>query len=153
MNAHAYLLKSLKSYLILGLLCFSLQTIDGQSDCNNAFSGRNFVVDDYSVGVVGLLVNGSLEDVIDGDLNNYAEINTTAAVAGTSLISIKNIESSFSGGRRVGFVVEAVGGLLTTDLLEGLQLRTYLNNTLQETVSFGGGGLLRLSLLGSAGGK
>jgi len=129
-------------------------TISATDDCNTPLAGINYVLDRVNPGIVGLLLGGStLQNVIDQNLNNFAEVNTVLAVAGSSIVSVKNVNGSFPAGRRTGFVIEGNGGLLTASLLSSLQIRTYNNNVLQETATFGGGSALGLTLLGTSDGK
>lgn len=124
-------------------------------DCNNPIVGKSVVIDRISSGLAGLLLGGStLDNLVDGDLNNFTEVAPTASVLGSSLISIKNTEVTYPAGRRVGFVIETNGGLLSASALDGLAIRTSLDDAFQETVDIsGGGGLLNVSLLGSGEGK
>lgn len=123
-------------------------------DCNNPLVGPGRVIDNVNGGIACLLCNTPNGDILlDGDLTNYVEIPATAIVAGSSIVAIRDVLQSYSGGRRVGFVIEAVGGILTADVLTGFQLRTYLGNSLQQTATFGGPGLLNLNVLAGSGGK
>ena len=99
---------------------------------------------------ISLLLGGTnYNNLLDADLNNFVEVSTTLAVGGTSLGSVKRINGAFPGGKRVGFVIEAIGGgLLDLDALEGITLRTYLDGVVQEEEELGSGGLLNLNLLG-----
>jgi|GEM_PF-1353017 len=119
-------------------------------DCNVVMAGTGYTVDRISQGLLGLLLGGTqLEHAVDQNLTNFVQINTTAALLGQSLISIKSNNLVFPAGRRAGLVIETPGTpLLNVGLLQGLQIRTYRNNVLQETFNTNGGnGLLALSLL------
>ncbi|MBC6996016.1 hypothetical protein H9S92_17740, partial [Lewinella lacunae] len=122
-------------------------------DCNNPLAGKNAIVDEISPGLVGLLLAGSnLGNVVNEDLEDFVDINITAAVLGTAIVSVKDISETYPAGRRAGFVLQSNGGLLSASALSGLSIRTYLNDVPQETATFGGG-LLDLAVLGNAGGK
>jgi hypothetical protein len=123
--------------------------------CNNPITGKDAVVDKIGGELACVFCNNAdLNKVTDGDLSNFVTLTNLASVAGAaSLITIKDIRQDYPAGRRTGFVIESVGGLLSANVLSNLQIRTYLNNTLQETATFGGGGLLNISLFGEAGVK
>ncbi|MBC6993214.1 tandem-95 repeat protein, partial [Lewinella lacunae] len=122
-------------------------------DCNNPLAGKNAIVDEISPGLVGLLLAGSnLGNVVNEDLEDFVDINITAAVLGTAIVSVKDISETYPAGRRAGFVLQSNGGLLSASALSGLSIRTYLNDVPQETATFSGG-LLDLAALGNAGGK
>ncbi|HUH75185.1 MAG TPA: Ig-like domain-containing protein [Chitinophagales bacterium] len=138
------------TYLIFSI--FSLLQLNAQSfTCNNALVGQDYVVDRVDPGILSLLEGGnSFNNVLDGDLTNYAQVDMTLVALGASVISVKKVNGNFSAGKKVGFVIEVPSTLLTVDLLDGLSLRTYLDNNIQETVALGGGGgLLKLSVLNS----
>ncbi|MFN7116868.1 MAG: hypothetical protein ACK4TA_08730 [Saprospiraceae bacterium] len=140
-------------YLLLIIFLVSLYNIQAQ-DCNNPISGKDAVVDEISTGLACLLCgNAATQNVIDGDLTNYVEVSNLAALPGAaSLISVKDIRQNYAGGRRTGFVIEPVSGLLSAGVLNNFQIRTYLDNVLQETVTYGGG-LLNVGILGGQGSK
>ncbi|GJM34142.1 MAG: hypothetical protein DHS20C18_31430 [Saprospiraceae bacterium] len=131
----------------------SFSVLEFSDECNLPIVGKHIVVDELSSGLAGLLLNGTeLGNLIDGDLTNYSEVNLTAAVLGASLASIKNTQQVYPGGRRVGFIIESQGSLLAADILNGLEINTYLDNSLQENADFAGN-LLDLSILGGAGSR
>jgi hypothetical protein len=137
--------------ILIWALLISFHAVVAQTfQCNNVMSGENFVVDRIDPDLIGLLNNGTtFEHVVDQDLTNFVEVNTLVAALGTSLISVKRIEGYYSSNTKVGYVIHVPGTLLTLDLLSGLSLRTYLNDTLQESAEIIGvtGGLLSLSIL------
>lgn len=122
------------------------------SVCNDPLTGKNVVVDDLPGGTACVLCgNADVANLLDGDLSNYTSFNPTATVLGASIVSIKDIAQVYDAGTRGGFVIEPQGGLLGSGLLGNFQVRTYLNNVLQET--FSGGVTLQLNVLGGSGGK
>ncbi|TXF89115.1 tandem-95 repeat protein [Neolewinella aurantiaca] len=136
--------------------CPPPETVTGLSllpppeDCNNPMAGKSYVVDLVSSGLVGALQSGTtLGNLVDTDLSNYAEVDPTAVVLGSSLASVKRVNGSFPAGRRAGFVIESNNGLLSVDALGGLGIQTYQNDVLQETFSLSGGSVLSLGLLGT----
>lgn len=123
-------------------------------DCNNALVGKSVIIDDVNAGTISLLVGiNSLANIVDGDLENFAEFGgLDATVLGSALVSVKNTGESYPAGRRAGFLIENSGGLLAANLISGLEVRTYLNGTLQESASVSGGNILSLDLLGGSSG-
>lgn len=106
----------------------------------------------------GITIGGGANQsnsIIDGDLNNFGSLNTFVGVLGGRAVSVKDTAQYYPGGNRVGFVLGTTGGLLSASLLGsgGFTIRTYRNNVLQETATFGGGGLLQATALGGTGGK
>lgn len=95
---------------------------------------------------VGLLGENiiNLDYLLDADTTNYATVNQSLANVGNGLqISVKKSLASFPGGYYAGFDI-GQSGVLALDLLDNLGVATYLNGTLQETVT-GSGSLLNLS--------
>jgi len=105
---------------------------------------------------VGLLGQNilNLDYILDADTTNYATVNQSLANVGNGLqISVKKSLSPFPGGYYAGFDI-GQAGVLALDLMDNLGVATYLNGTLQETVT-GSGSLLNLgtSLLNGDGRK
>ncbi|HOY07397.1 MAG TPA: Ig-like domain-containing protein [Saprospiraceae bacterium] len=122
------------------------------SVCNDPLTGKNVVIDDLSGGVACVLCgNADVKNLVDGDLSNYSAFNPTAILVSTSIVSIKDIVQDYDAGTRGGFVIEPQGGLIGTGVLGSFQIRTYLNNVLQET--FTGGANLHINVLGASAGK
>ena len=120
--------------------------------CNDPITGKNAVVDDLPGGTACLLCSSAdLANLTDGDLSNYVSFDPTATVLGSSVVSIKDIALDYDAGTRGGFVIEPQGGLLGTGVLGSFQIRTYLNNVLQQT--FSGSSQINLRVLGASGGK
>ncbi len=139
-------------FIYLIIFSISILQLSAQSfSCNNVLVGKDYVVDRVNSGVLSLLSGGnSFNNVLDGDLTNYAQVDMTLVALGANIISVKKVNGDFTSGNKVGFVIEVPSTLVTLDLLDGLSLRTYLNNSVQETVTISGGsGLLKLSLLNS----
>jgi len=105
---------------------------------------------------VGLLGENilNLDYMLDADTTNYATINQSLANVGNGLqISVKKSLAPFPGGYFAGFDI-GQSGVLALTLTDNLGVATYLNGTLQETVT-GTGSLLNLgtSLLNGDGRK
>ncbi|GEM_PF-992876 len=105
---------------------------------------------------VGLLGENilNLDYMLDADTTNYATVNQSLANIGNGLqISVKKSLTPFPGGYYAGFDI-GQSGVLALALTDNLGVATYLNGTLQETVT-GTGSLLNLgtSLLNGDGRK
>lgn len=156
MTTYSYT-KGIGRMLCMILAWLSISSVCAQADCNNPIIGKNVVVDQLNVGLASLIaITGDYENVIDGNLNNYVSITglDQTGLGGTSLVSVKNVRNTYPAGRRVGFVIESQGGLLSADIINALVINTYLDDNLQESADVGGGGpLVSLSVLGQSGGK
>jgi len=138
-----------------GLLVFTLffvfksLPVSGQVDCNNAMVQNDHVLNEVDSELINLLQGGTdYGNIVNSDLESFAQIDLQAAAAGVSLARVKKVEGTYPSGRRVGFVIETVGGLLSTDLAESLTLRTRLDGDIQESITFSGSsGLLGIGLL------
>ncbi|WP_167856396.1 T9SS type A sorting domain-containing protein [Hymenobacter metallicola] len=86
----------------------------------------------------------SPENTVDLDLNNYATLKTVAGVNACSTALRVKLEGTAPAGYQAGFVV-GNSSVVDLNVLDGLQLTTYLNGVAQETRS--GASLLRLTLL------
>lgn len=105
---------------------------------------------------VGLLGENiiNLDYMLDADTTNYATVSQSLANVGNGLqISVKKSLAAFPGGYYAGFDI-GQSGTLALELLDNLGVATYLNGSLQETVT-GNGSLLNLgtSLLNGDGRK
>jgi len=99
-------------------------------------------------GTQGLCLFCSVSDennVLDTSLTNFATISIPVGVDGSGYISV-NLDQTYPSGTRAGFVADVNGGVV--GLLTGVILKSYLNDTLQESIS--GGSLL--NILGIGGG-
>ncbi len=125
--------------------------------CNDPIVGKGAVVDQLAGSLVSALSGSSDSEVIvDGDLTNFLAFNGTdlIGVGAISLVSVKDVNNTYPAGQRTGFVISAEGGLIGADVLNDLEIRTYLNNQLQETAQVGGGGApISLALLAGPGSK
>lgn len=132
--------------------CLSYIGTAQPDSCNVPLVGKGRVIDQLSGGTACLLCSSpDLDNMLDGDLSNFAVYNTGVVLLATPVVSVKDISRTYSAGLRTGFVVQPAGGLLDQGLLAGFEIRTYLNNTLQETATTSNG--LSLNVLGASGGK
>jgi hypothetical protein len=83
-------------------------------------------------------------NAVDAGLNNYATLTTLAGVGSCSAALQVQLEGKSPAGYQAGFVV-GNGGVLDLNVLNSLQLTTYLNGVAQETRL--GADLLELTLL------
>ncbi|MBK8192335.1 MAG: hypothetical protein IPK76_03770 [Lewinellaceae bacterium] len=139
--------------LIFLIFFFGYPVFNQAQVCNVPLVGKGRVIDQLSGGTACLLCNnGDLEHIVDGDLSNYAEFSLPVVLlSATPVVGVKDINNSFAAGTRAGFVVKIPAGLLDVTLLSSFQIRTYLDNSLQETVSVNDG--LSVGLLAGSGGK
>ncbi len=107
------------------------------------------IVNHLRTGVLGVLDVGSSvnnpQNVLNQDNNEYAEIITVAGVLSNTALSVLNPFQTYPTGTFAGFVVENKEGLIDVDLLKAITINTYLDGTLQESIS--GSALLNLTLI------
>lgn len=94
--------------------------------------------------------------VLDGDLDNCAEMPFTVAQAGllyNPIITIRDINNKYAGGQSVGFVVGSDFKLLEADLLSSLVILLYNDNELVDAlrVEKDNSGLLSLNIIEGTG--
>ncbi|MBK8192336.1 MAG: cadherin-like domain-containing protein [Lewinellaceae bacterium] len=119
--------------------------------CNNPIFGHGVVVFDPSAGNCTLCLEADL--FVDAILSTYVSLDASISLsAGTPIIGIADTLHDYPAGRRVGMVVEAVGGLIDLTLLGNFELRTYLDNNLQETATVGNS-LLEAGVLAGRGNR
>ncbi|PHI18903.1 hypothetical protein CEQ90_15350, partial [Lewinellaceae bacterium SD302] len=121
--------------------------------CNDPVTGSGVVIDDAGAfnGVCLLCADTDATNVTDTDLTNFLEYSSLLTLLSqTSLVSVKDTNVVYPAGMRAGFVVDFPTGLLDATVLGGLELRTYLDDNLQEVS--GGGNLLEAAVLPQAGG-
>lgn len=87
-------------------------------------------------GVTGVCLLCGVNDegnVIDADLDNFAEMSVTAGVLAESFIRVTDTSQSYIGDNVAGFVVEDPGTLIDLTLLDSITITTLLNDTPQES--------------------
>ncbi len=126
------------------------------ASCNRALVGPNVIVDGQGLsgGLLCLLCGeAGANNVIDGNLNNYLESNQLLnLIQATSLIAVKDTNNVYPAGTRAGYVVTFPDGLLSANLLNQFQLRTYLNGNIAD-VATAANGLLNAGVIGGNGNK
>ncbi|HAT92020.1 MAG TPA: hypothetical protein DCS36_06415 [Sphingobacterium sp.] len=90
--------------------------------------------------------NGSMNAVVDSDLDNSVSLSNFASVVSGNGISVKNKNTTYPAGYIAGFNVDLGSGLLTVELLSSLRIETYKKGVRQETSS--SNTLLSVPLLG-----
>ncbi|HWK52143.1 MAG TPA: hypothetical protein VNR40_19750, partial [Steroidobacter sp.] len=78
-------------------------------------------------------------------LDNAAVLTTPVAVAASVWASVEDTATTYTGDKRVGFLVSLPVGALDPTSLNSLKITTYLNGVAQQ--SSAGGGALGLQLL------
>lgn len=116
--------------------------------------GAGRVVDNLSPGLVAAGTNDDFNNILDTNLDNYAEIQTgiDANVLGNQILSVKDLYRTYAPGQRVGFVISngGTGSLLDASVLEFLVISAYRGGKLVESHKVGEGGeLLNLGVLKS----
>ena len=141
--------------VIFNLLCLNLlfltsyaQTLENNSICGDPIAGAGTYINASRTAGINILSGTASElNVIDGDLSNYADVQLGVSLLdGGSALSVADSINYYPSGNRVGFVIESVGGILTTDVLSEITINLYRNNALVQTAT-SGSGLLSLGLL------
>ncbi len=118
-------------------------TLDNNSICEDQIAGNQTIVN-FSGGVlnaVSTLTNPQF--IIDGDKKTAGSL---LLPAGTDLttnapyVGVKSLQTIYQagGGRRVGFVIQQTGSLLSVDVLNSLRIQTYLHGVMQDDIALGG---------------
>ncbi len=118
------------------------------SPCYTPVVGSSTTVSGVQGGVLinlgGSFVN-NISNLTDANTNNFATLTNTVGVVANSGVSVAST-TVFPAGHHAGYVVEVPANLLNANLLQGIQIQTYLNGTLRE--SFTGANLLSATLVG-----
>lgn len=81
--------------------------------------------------------NGSMNAVVDADLNNNVNLGNFISVVSGNGISVKNNNAVYPAGYITGFNVDLGTSFFTLDLLSSLKISTYKNGVLQESTTSG----------------
>ena len=116
--------------------------------------GAGRVVDNISPGLVEVGTNADFNNILDDNLDNYAEIQAgiSANVLGNQILSVKDLYRTYAPGQRVGFVISngGTGSLLDASVLGFLVISACRNGEVVESHKVGDGGeLLNLGVLKS----
>ncbi|WP_083997480.1 T9SS type A sorting domain-containing protein [Chryseobacterium angstadtii] len=79
--------------------------------------------------------NGSMNPVIDANLDNSVSMGNFASLVSGNGISVKNNNTTYPAGYITGFNVDLGTSFITVDLLSSLRISTYKNGVLQETTT------------------
>ncbi|RTZ03794.1 hypothetical protein EKM03_12550, partial [Flavobacterium sp. GSP6] len=82
--------------------------------------------------VCALCSINNVDNLIDQNTSNFAQINLTISVGNSGSISVKDQVKDYPIGSFVGFTIENPL-LLNVNALDAVTIRTYLNGVLQET--------------------
>ncbi|GGG54224.1 DUF7507 domain-containing protein [Bizionia arctica] len=96
-------------------------------------------ISEEHTGINGALSLGSVNNAsnaIDSNTNTYASIDFTLGVFATGSLAVKNELGDYPENAYVAFNIENAS-VLNLDLLDGITISTYLDNTLQETQTGG----------------
>ncbi|HCA08139.1 T9SS type A sorting domain-containing protein [Chryseobacterium sp.] len=79
--------------------------------------------------------SGSMNPVVDANLDNSVSMGNFASLLSGNGISVKNTNGMYPAGYITGFNVDLGTSFITVDLLSSLRISTYKNGVLQETTS------------------
>ncbi|MGG7440161.1 T9SS type A sorting domain-containing protein [Chryseobacterium arthrosphaerae] len=79
--------------------------------------------------------NGSMNPVVDADLDNKVSMGNFASLLSGNGISVKNTNTTYPAGYITGFNVDLGTSFITIDLLSSLRISTYKNGVLQESAT------------------
>lgn len=79
--------------------------------------------------------NGSMNPVIDANLDNSVSMGNFASLVSGNGISVKNTNTTYPAGYITGFNVDLGTSFITVDLLSSLRISTYKNGVLQESTT------------------
>lgn len=77
--------------------------------------------------------SGSMNPVVDANLDNSVSMGNFASLLSGNGISVKNNNVTYPAGYITGFNVDLGTSIITIDLLSSLRISTYKNGVLQET--------------------
>ncbi|WP_084680192.1 T9SS type A sorting domain-containing protein [Chryseobacterium luteum] len=81
--------------------------------------------------------NGSMNPVVDANLDNSVSMGNFASLLSGNGISVKNTNTTYPAGYITGFNVDLGTSFITAELLSSLRISTYKNGVLQETTTSG----------------
>ncbi len=144
---------------LFSVICFYFLPAKTQNqyipvNCNTPLVGEGRIVNHVSDNLISVLSNfpAALNNLVDGDLSNYATFQTPALVGNVPLISIKDVLHYYPANVRTGFVVQTSGAALNLSLMNGFIIRTYRNGVVQEIITTSNS-TLSIELIGNSQGK
>ncbi|MCH8554016.1 MAG: cadherin-like domain-containing protein [Schleiferiaceae bacterium] len=124
--------------------------------CNTRTSVTNpdfpFIIETTRTGVSGGVSAGTISNVnniLSDNSNDFASVSLLAGVLTTASISLKDPLTTYPTNTYVGFDIQNLT-LLNANVLNNVQIRTFLNGVVQETVS-GNATLIDVPLLSNSG--
>ena len=139
---------------MLALFCILstyLSFAQNGSDCYKPITGIGTEVNPVQGGLICLGCNRTgINNVIDADKNNYADLSQLVSLANGNGISVKQTTSDYSAGYYAGFVI-SFGNDLNVNLLNAITISTYNNGVLQQSAS--GATLKSTPILGGSTGR
>ncbi len=126
------------------------------SPCYNPVSGLNRAATPVQTGTLCVSCNSIANpgNITDASKTNFATLTNTAGLLAGSGVSVRDTTPGFSypGGWYAGYLLELTPALLTANVINSLQVQTYLDGTLQETFSVSAN-LASVNLLGGGNGR
>lgn len=115
--------------------CSASPALVCNTDSRPSFPAYAAVIDPSKTGVSGALSLGAitdLENLLDNDSNNYATIAVPLNLIGSASLAVKDVTTQYPAGSFAGFEISNTS-LLDVSLLSNISVKTYRNDTLQET--------------------
>jgi hypothetical protein len=121
------------------------------SDCYKPITGIGTEVNPVQGGLICLGCNRTgINNVVDADKNNYADLSQLVSLANGNGISVKQTTSDYPAGYFAGFVV-SFGNDLNVNVLNAITISTYKDGVLQQSAT--GGSLKATPILGGSNGR
>lgn len=145
------MIPNLKLTLILSFIFSTFafaQSTENNGICTDPIVGAGVYINQARTAGINLLGGVSTSgNSIDGDLSNYADMQTgVALLGGGTALSIKDSINVYPSGNRAGFILQTGGGILSADVLSAITINLYKDDVIVQTGNTGSG-LLSLGLL------
>jgi hypothetical protein len=140
-------------FTVLLYTSFSSANAQNGSQCYKPLTGSGVGARAVQNGLICLLCNNgnNLDNLTDGNRNNYVEINQLVGLLQGSGVSVTDSVNTYPAGYYAGYVVDIGSSLLTIDVLNSFVVSTYNNGVFVQ--AFSGGSLLSSPLTGSDQGR
>lgn len=135
----------LLSFIIIASI--NISKASTPTNCNTPLVGNGRIVNSVYA------ANPLFDNVVNGNLNDSVFITTGAVASLTTLISVKDINNTWTAGTRTGFTVKTTGLSLTPTNLNGFQIVTLKGGIVQEAISTTSTPALGLTYIGASNGK